>query len=98
MGVTLLRTTRASWSDSEPALTRVDAGVREQIHQRYASLTGRIASSTATDADLAMAYGELGMVLQAAEYFDAAEPCYRNAQTLAPAELRWPYYLGHLYK
>ena len=83
---------------SVPELTRVDAGVQEQVRQRYASLTGRIAGSTATDADLATAYGELGMVLHAAEYFDAAEPCYRNAQTLAPTELRWPYYLGHLYK
>jgi tetratricopeptide (TPR) repeat protein len=83
---------------SLPELTRVDAGVRQQVQQRYSVLTGRIASSTASDADLAVAYGELGMVLQAAEYLDAAEPCYRNAQALAPAELRWPYYLGHLYK
>jgi tetratricopeptide (TPR) repeat protein len=83
---------------SLPELTRVDASVQEQIRQRYASLTGRIASSRASDPDLATAYGELGMVLQAAEYFDAAEPCYRNAQTLTPTELRWPYYLGHLYK
>jgi tetratricopeptide (TPR) repeat protein len=83
---------------SVPELTRVDAGVQEQVRQRYSSLTSRIASSTASDADLAKAYGELAMVLQAAEYFDAAEPCYRNAQTLAPTELRWPYYLGHLYK
>ena len=83
---------------SVPELTRVEAGVQEQIRQRYASLNSKLATSTASDAELATAYGELGMVLQAAEYFDAAEPCYRNAQTLAPAELRWPYYLGHLYK
>jgi tetratricopeptide (TPR) repeat protein len=83
---------------SLPELTRVDASVQEQVRQRYASLTGRIANSSASDPDLATAYGELGMVLQAAEYYDAAEPCYRNAQTLAPAELRWPYYLGHVYK
>jgi tetratricopeptide (TPR) repeat protein len=81
-----------------PELTRVDAGVKEQIQQRYASLASKIASSSAGDPELATAYGQLGMVLQAAEYFDAAEPCYRNAQTLAPAELRWPYYLGHLHK
>ena len=83
---------------SVPELTRVDAGVQEQVRQRHATLTSRIAGSTSTEADLATAYGELGMVLQAAEYFDAAEPCYRNAQTVAPTELRWPYYLGHLYK
>jgi len=38
------------------------------------------------------------MLLQAAEYYDAAEPAYLNAQTLAPSEPRWPYYLAHLYK
>jgi tetratricopeptide (TPR) repeat protein len=83
---------------SLPELTRVDASVQEQVRHRYASLAERIASSRTSDRDLAAAYGELGMVFQAAEYFDAAEPCYRNAQTLAPSELRWPYYLGHLYR
>jgi tetratricopeptide (TPR) repeat protein len=89
---------RALLAVSVPELTRVDAGVQEQVRQRYALLTERIASSRTSDTDLANAYGELGMVLQAAEYFEAAEPCYRNAQTLAPTEVRWPYYLGHLYK
>ena len=89
---------RALLPVSLPELTRVDGGVQEQAQQRYALLTERITNSRASDSDLATAYGELGMVLQAAEYFDAAEPCYRNAQTLAPTELRWPYYLGHLYK
>jgi tetratricopeptide (TPR) repeat protein len=45
---------------------------------------------------LAAAYGELGKILAAAEYFDAAEPCYLNAQALQPTEIRWPYYLGQL--
>jgi tetratricopeptide (TPR) repeat protein len=38
------------------------------------------------------------MLLQAAEYFEAAEPAYLNALDLMPGEARWPYYLGHLYK
>ena len=38
------------------------------------------------------------MVLQAAEYYEAAEPAYLNAQDLMPGDARWPYYLGHLYK
>jgi tetratricopeptide (TPR) repeat protein len=38
------------------------------------------------------------MVLQAAEFYDVAEPCYLNAQKLEPDEVRWPYYLGGLYK
>ena len=32
----------------------------------------------------------MGMILQASEYFDAAEPAYLNAQRLMPREPRWP--------
>ena len=38
------------------------------------------------------------MLLQAGEYYDAAEPAYLNAQALMPQEPRWPYFLAHLYK
>ena len=34
----------------------------------------------------------------AAEYRDAAEPCFLNAQALMPSDRRWPYYLAHLYR
>jgi tetratricopeptide (TPR) repeat protein len=32
----------------------------------------------------------------AGKHPDEAERCFRNAQTLAPDDFRWPYYLGHL--
>src|SRR5207245_1866666 len=44
----------------------------------------------------ANAYGDLGKLLVAAEYLDAAESCFANAQALAPADMRWPYFLGHV--
>ncbi len=34
----------------------------------------------------------------AATDLERAEPCLRNAQALAPADPRWPYYLGHVYR
>ncbi len=34
----------------------------------------------------------------AAEYFKEAETALQNAEVLGPRELRWPYYLGHLYR
>ena len=80
-----------------PELTRVDPGVQTQARERYQSLLDRL-SRGSSDEDLAGAYGSLGMLLQAAEYYDAAEPCYVDAQALAPADMRWPYYLAHLYK
>jgi tetratricopeptide (TPR) repeat protein len=80
-----------------PDLSRMDATVQQQIRDRYASVIEARKNGTG-DADVSEKYGQYGMVLQAAEYFEAAEPAYLNAQTLAPNDLRWPYYLGHLYK
>lgn len=79
-----------------PDLSRADAAVQMQVRDVYAALMHDIETRVPADA-LGAAYGRMGMVLQAAEYFEAAEPCYLNAEALAPAELRWPYYLGHLY-
>ena len=81
-----------------PELSRLDVPVQTQIRQRYETLTHAIGQSSTPVAELASAYGEYGMVLQAAEFFDAAEPPYQNAQALVPDEVRWPYYLANLYK
>jgi tetratricopeptide (TPR) repeat protein len=73
-----------------PDLSRTEKSVQDQIAASYAAL-----QSKQNDAD---AYGEVGNELLAAEYFDAAEPFYLHAQALAPQDVRWPYYLGHVYK
>jgi tetratricopeptide (TPR) repeat protein len=83
---------------SLPDLVRVDSAVQQQARERHASLTKALADRQASAADLARAYGDFGMLLHAAEYYEAAEPCYLNAQALAPEEPRWPYYLGHLHQ
>ena len=81
-----------------PDLTSVDATVGAQIRERFQTLEQKRKASPTSDLDLANAYGSLGMLLHAAEFFDAALPCYLDAQALAPSDVRWPYYLGHLYK
>jgi tetratricopeptide (TPR) repeat protein len=81
-----------------PDLARLDQSVETQIRGKHAALTRTRESAGASDAQLAAAYGEFGMLLQAAEYFEAAKPAYLNAQTLAPAEPRWPYYLAHVHR
>jgi tetratricopeptide (TPR) repeat protein len=73
-----------------PDLSRTEQSVQEQIAASYAAL-----QSKPNDAD---AYGDVGNLLLAAEYADAAEPFYLHAQALAPADARWPYYLGHVYR
>lgn len=81
-----------------PDLSRLDDSVQAQVRERYERLTRTIADRSTPVESLAAAYGEYGMLLQAAEYVDAAEPAYLNAQTLSPDDLRWPYYLASLYK
>jgi tetratricopeptide (TPR) repeat protein len=83
---------------SLPDLARASRQVRDQLHRQYEGLTQKTQNRNTPSAELATAYGEMGMLLMAAEYRDAAEACLLNAQNLAPAVMRWPYYLGHLYK
>jgi tetratricopeptide (TPR) repeat protein len=80
-----------------PDFSAMEASVREQMRARYSSLVAKI-EHPSNRGELGTAYGDLGELLMAATYFDAAEACYLNAQTLAPTDMRWPYYLGHLYK
>lgn len=83
---------------SLPDVSRLDAPVQRQMRDAYASLSAKKESSATPPAELARAYGNLGSLLLAAAYVDAAEPCYLNAESLAPTEMRWPYYLGHAYR
>lgn len=82
---------------SLPDLSRMDAAVQAQFRQQAQALDALVANPASPRADLAAAYGELGRLLMAAEYFEAAEPYLRHAQANAPGDMRWPYYLGHVH-
>jgi tetratricopeptide (TPR) repeat protein len=81
-----------------PDLSRVDPPVQEQMRERFAALALKREEARTPVSELAEAYGELGKLLLAAKLVDLAEPCFRNAQALAPRDSRWPYFLGHVYK
>ena len=81
-----------------PDLSRMDPSVQVQVRERYQSMLDTIQKPGVTDEERGRAYGSIGMVLQAGEYYEAAEPAYLNAQTLMPQEPRWPYFLAHLHK
>src|SRR4030095_1048693 len=83
---------------SLPNLSSAGESARNQINDRYALLMTKGDNPDASGLDLATAYGELGKILTAAEYFEAAEPCFLHAPDLQPTEIRWPYYLGHLHR
>ena len=78
-----------------PDLSRLAAPAAAQVRARYQSVQDARAGSAA---GVAAAYGALGLVLMAAEYFDAAAVSYRQAEARAPGDPRWPYYLGHLHR
>ena len=73
-----------------PDLSRIGAAVQDQIRERHAAVTQPDATATA--------YGELGMILMASSFPEAAQPCFEEAARRAPDEGRWPYYLGHLHR
>ncbi len=81
-----------------PALTGMTESVAEQIQERSAAVERERDRSPRSSGDYARAHGELGKVLLGAGYQDAAEPAFMNAAALDPTDMRWPYYLGHLYR
>jgi tetratricopeptide (TPR) repeat protein len=76
----------------------MDPPVQEQIRGSFTALTMKRDAAATPAPELAESYGELGKLLLAAKLIDSAEPCFQNAQALAPRDGRWPYYLGHVYK
>ena len=81
-----------------PDLSNADMFVREQVRAQHETLMAALGSPAADAATRGGAHGEMGMLLMAAGLFDAAEAHLEQAQALAPDDLRWPYYLGHLHK
>jgi tetratricopeptide (TPR) repeat protein len=76
----------------------MEPSVRDQLQARHAAVDRARADSAMEMPDLANEFGNLGRLFLAAELPAAAEPCFANAEALAPTEMRWPYYLGHVYR
>jgi tetratricopeptide (TPR) repeat protein len=74
------------------------ASVQAQVREQHNALARKLDDRATSIVDLADAYGRLGKLLMAAQYYSGAEPCFLNAQTLVPDDFRWPYYLGHLHR
>jgi tetratricopeptide (TPR) repeat protein len=79
-----------------PDLSRMEKGVQQQLSDQYRSLKSKTDDRNTPASDLAEAYGQMGNLLLATDSFEAAQACYLHAQSLAPGDVRWPYYLGHV--
>ena len=80
-----------------PDLSGLPEAVQAQVRQRHDALR-RAESTGATAAARSDAYGELGLILMATRFYDAAETAFGHAQALAPQAMRWPYFLAQLHR
>jgi tetratricopeptide (TPR) repeat protein len=81
-----------------PDLSHAVPSVQQQLRTGYAVLEKKVNAAATPSTDMGAAYGQMGMLLMAAEYRGEAESALLNAETFSPRDPRWPYYLGHLYK
>jgi tetratricopeptide (TPR) repeat protein len=79
-----------------PDVSRLEPSVQQQIRDRHASVRSALVSGASAPA-LAEELGALGKVLLATESPGAAD-AFESARTLAPSDMRWPYYLGHVHR
>ena len=79
-----------------PDLSRLSDSVRDQVRERHAALM-RIDRPEAPADELGRAHGDLGLILMAADYENAALSSLHNAQAVAPHDPRWAYYLAHFH-
>ena len=70
-----------------PDISSAAPAVQKQIRDQYASLQSNSSAGP---------YGAMGRLFLAAEFYDVAETCFLNAQTLQPHDMQWPYYLAHV--
>jgi len=83
----------------EPALLAdSETLVKDQYAERKAAIAELLADPDPKVGPLSWAFGKLGMWAHAYRFFDTARVAYANASLLRPADHRWPYLMGHLYK
>ena len=79
-----------------PDISRAADAVQAQIREQHAKMTSAVTPPAAPAAARAAAYGEMGKLFIATEFYAAAERCFLNARALAPGDMRWSYYLAHV--
>lgn len=86
------------WAVPQPDLSRTETSVQDALIGARRSLLARLRRGEVAGRELGQAFGELGQMYHAHFVYGPAEPCYRNAEVLAPEVFHWPYYLGYLYQ
>ncbi len=77
-------------------LSGAEAGARDQLVAQRDAVERLIVTGGTAPAELAQAFGDLGLLYVTYEFLEAAEGCFANARRLAPEDFRWHYLLGYL--
>ena len=80
-----------------PDVSGLPEPVQAQVRERHDAVR-RAEDTEASAGARGAAYGELGLILMATRFYEAAETAFGHAQALAPRQMRWPYYLAQLYR
>lgn len=78
-----------------PDVSKAAPSVQRQIRDQHAALERVISASPSPD-ERAAVFGELGKLLMAAQFTDAAARSFESAMEADDRDYRWPYYLAHL--
>lgn len=79
----------ADISGAEPQMQKAITDARTEIDRL-------LLDTDAKPTELGRAYGQLGALLLLVEVETQADACLRNAMSLDPDALRWPYYAGYM--
>ena len=79
-----------------PDLSTMEDATRRRLEELQESVSSL--RSSASDVVLAEAYGTLGTYYIAHHLNDAGEVAFLNAERLDPIDVRWPFYLGYIYR
>ena len=79
-----------------PDLSGTEDEVRDTLLSARRNLDAMVQRGDASEQELAVAYGEMGVLYHAHHIYIPADSCYRIAARLAPEAFSWPYYLGYL--
>ena len=79
-----------------PDISRAASDVQARLRDQHAAMTRVVGQASASAAERARAFGDMGKLFVATELYDAADRCFSNARLLAPGDMQWPYYLAHV--
>ena len=81
-----------------PSLEALERSVVDQIQDVQNQLRDHALAESTPQAEVTEAFGLMGKVYHAYEFFEAAVACYTNASRLGPDQYQWPHLLGVIYK